>query len=126
MQLERAACGDECHAARAQVRAEFPDLDEVLFFGLCRVELVRERIAAEIVQRVAEARRARRVDREHVHPLGVPIGQIERLRFEPTACKQKKKKTSTSEPGTTTHAHTHRRAGSRFCPSSCRPSGRPP
>ena len=49
VQLERAACCDERHAARAQVRTEFPDLDEVLFFGLCRVELVREGIASEIV-----------------------------------------------------------------------------
>ena len=88
VQFKRAACGDERHAAGAQVRAEFPNLDEELFFGLCRVELVRERIAAEIVQRVAEARRARRVDREHVHPLGMPIGQIERLRFEPAACER--------------------------------------
>ena len=92
MQLERAACGDECHAARTQMRAEFPDLDEVLFFGLCRVKLVRERIAAEIVQRIAEARRARCVDRKHVHTLWMPIRQIERLRFKPASCQSKKKK----------------------------------
>ena len=84
------------HIVRVQVQAEFPNVDEVLFFGLRCIELVRERIAAEVVQQIVEARRVRCIDHEHVRPLRVPIGQIERLRFEPAACKSK---TSTSEPG---------------------------
>jgi len=55
MQFERATRGDECDAARAQMGAEFSDLDEKLFFGLRRVELERERVATEVVQRVAKA-----------------------------------------------------------------------
>jgi hypothetical protein len=49
MQFERAARGDERDAARAQMRAEFSDFYEKLFFGLRRVELERERVAAEVV-----------------------------------------------------------------------------
>jgi hypothetical protein len=46
---------------------------------------VRERVAAEVVQRVAKTRCPCCVDREHVHPFGIPIGQMERLRLEPAA-----------------------------------------
>lgn len=85
MQFKRTARGDKCDAARAQMRAEFPNLDEKLFFRLRGIELMREWVATKVVQRVAKTRCARCVDREHVHPLGVPIGQIEGLRLEPTA-----------------------------------------
>lgn len=62
--------------------AEFSDLDEKLFFGLRGVELERERVATEVVQRIAKAGCSRRVDGEHVHPVGMPIGQMERLRLK--------------------------------------------
>lgn len=55
MQFKRTARGDKRDAACAQVRAEFPDFDEELFFGLRGIELVREWIATEVVQRVAKA-----------------------------------------------------------------------
>jgi hypothetical protein len=45
---------DEGDTAGTQMRAEFPDFDEKLFFYLCRVEFVRERVAAKVVQRVAK------------------------------------------------------------------------
>lgn len=55
MQFKRAACGDEGDATRAQMRAEFPNLDEELFFWLRGVKLVREWVATEVVQRIAKA-----------------------------------------------------------------------
>ena len=55
MQFKRTARGDKRDAACAQVRAEFPDFDEELFFRLRGIELMREWIATEVVQRVAKA-----------------------------------------------------------------------
>jgi hypothetical protein len=66
------------------MRPELSNLDEKLFFGLRGIELEREWVAAEVVQRVAKPRCPRRVDRKHIHPLGVPAGQIECLRLKPT------------------------------------------
>ena len=43
------------HIVRAQVQAEFPNVDKVLFFRLHCIELVHEQIAAEVVQQIAEA-----------------------------------------------------------------------
>lgn len=54
MQFERTARSDKCDAACAQMRAEFPDFDEKLFFGLRGIELVREWVSTEVVQRVAK------------------------------------------------------------------------
>jgi len=55
MQFKCTARGNEGDATCAQMRAEFPNLDEELFFGLGSIELVREWVTAEVVERVAKA-----------------------------------------------------------------------
>lgn len=60
--------------------------DEVVFFWLGRVELVREGVAAEVVERVAEAGCTGCFDGEHVLAFWVSLGNYEGVCLEATVC----------------------------------------
>ena len=83
MKLVCAPSGDHRNASRLEVRPQLAGFDEVVLLGLRRIELQREGIPTEVIQRVAEARGTRGIDGEHVFALWVTIRNDERLRLEP-------------------------------------------
>ena len=82
MQLVSTSRGDEGDTARFEMRAKLARLDEVVLLPLARIELQREWVASEVVQRVTEARRTRCVDCEHVQPVWVSVRENERRCLE--------------------------------------------
>ena len=86
MKLVCAPSGDHRNASRLEVRPQLAGFDEVVLLALARVQLQRELVPAEVVQRVTEPRRARCVDREHVLARWVSVGEEECLCFELATC----------------------------------------
>ena len=86
MKLECAAGGDERDAARAEMRPELANRDEVVFLWLRRVQFEREGVSSEVVQRISEARCPSRVNGKHVHPLRCSPWKGECLCLELASC----------------------------------------